>query len=139
MGRSNIIDFIQDIFESMGSLAGVPLERVIKIGEAFPMVPLAAPREFFSFYGDKFDNFKVVVATDRGVYDNRPSEAQLRLREVFRVWGVDRDEKKAAEGKIRWSSLGAGQFGDEGLVGSPRKFRMNLLGSGARLLMLSPA
>ena len=68
------------------------------------MAPLTTLREFFSFYVDNFDSFKVVAATDRGVYEGRASEAQLGLGQSL-------------GGEIRWSSLGAEQLRHEGLVG----------------------
>ena len=110
MGWSNIVDFIQSFLERFGSL-GIPAERVVRMGEPGPLMPLSTPRDYRSFYVDNYDGFKVVAACDMGIYEGRPSDAQL---------GVERwpgDPKKAAEGTLAWSSLGAEQLGDHGLVG----------------------
>ena len=136
MGWSNIVDFIQS--SRFGSLAGVNSERVVRMGEPAPLMPLSTPRDYHSFYVDNYDGFKVVAASEVGLYEGRPSDTQLKLREVFKVWGVGRDPKKAAEGTLEWSSLGAEQLGEHGLVGSARKFRRAVLGSGLRLLCSDP-
>ena len=129
MGWTNIVDFIQDGLERMGSLAGVPSERVIKMGEPSPLAELTTPRSFFSFYVDNYDQFTIVAESEVGTYAGRPSDEQLKLREVFKVWNIGRDLKKSAEGVLSWSSLGAEQLGSEGLVGSMRKLRRGILGS----------
>ncbi|CAE7194356.1 SLC12A7 [Symbiodinium sp. CCMP2592] len=138
MGWSNIVDFIQSSLERFGSLAGVPAERVVRMGEPAPLMPLSTPRDYHSFYVDNYDGFKVVAACDAGIYEGRPSDAQLQLREVFKVWSVGRDPKKAAEGTLVWSSLGAEQLGDRGLVGSARKLRWAVLGATLRILCAEP-
>ena len=89
-------------------------------------------RDCHSFYVDNYDGFKVVAACDMGIYEGRPSDAQLQLREVFKV------PKKAAEGTLAWSSLGAEQLGDRGLVGSARKLRRAVLGATLRILCAEP-
>ena len=134
MGWTNIVDFIQDGLERMGSLAGVPSERIIKMGEPSPLAELTTPRSFFSFYVDNYDQFTIVAQSEVGTYAGRPSDEQLSLREVFKVWNIGRDPKKAAEGVLSWSSLGAEQLGSEGLVGSMRKLRSGILGSTLCLL-----
>ena len=118
----------------MGSIAGVPSQRVIKMGELRPLASLTTPRSFFSFYVDNYDQFTIVAASKAGTYAGRPSDEQLSLREVFKVWDIGRDPKKAAEGVLSWSSLGAEQLGAEGLVGSMRKLRSGILGSTLCLL-----
>ena len=118
IGWSNIVDFVQSSLERMGSLAGVPAERVVRMGEPVPLLPLSTPREDFSFYVDNFDSFEVIAASDKGIYEGRPSDSQMKLREVFQVWNVERDENKSAEGVLDWASLGAEQLGGRGLVGS---------------------
>ncbi|CAE7270082.1 unnamed protein product [Symbiodinium sp. CCMP2592] len=138
MGWSNIVDFIQSSLERFGTLAGVPAERVVRMGEPAPLMPLSTPRDYHSFYVDNYDGFKVVAACDAGIYEGRPSDAQLQLREVFKVWNVGRDPKKAAEGTLAWSSLGAEQLGDRGLVGSARKLRWAVLGPTLRILCVEP-
>lgn len=137
MGWSNIVDFVQSTLEEMGKLSGVPAERVVKMGEPSPMLPLGTKREYRSFYVDNYDGFMAVATSDMGTYIGKPSDTQLKLRETFKVWGVERDEKKSAEGTLEWSTLGAEQLGSEGLVGSSRKFRRAVLG--ASLAMLTRA
>ena len=134
MGWSNIVDFIQDGLENMGTLAGIPAERVVKMGEPSPLMPLTTPRDYFSFYVDNFDAFKIIAETDVGLYEGKPSDEQLRLREVFKVWEVGRDPSKSAEGTLTWASLGAEQLGQVGLVGSARKLRCAILGACLNLL-----
>ena len=134
MGWSNIVDFVQSSLEKMGTLAGIPSAQVVRMGEPSPLLELTTPRSYFSFYVDNFDGFKIIAASDQASYEGRPSDEQLRLREIFRVWGVERDPRKAAEGTLSWQSLGAEQLGDEGMVGSARSFRRGLLGATIWLL-----
>ena len=138
MGWSNIVDFVQSSLERMGSLAGVPAERVVRMGEPVPLLPLSTPREYFSFYVDNFDSFKVIAASDKGIYEGRPSDSQMKLREVFQVWNVERDENKSAEGVLDWASLGAEQLGGQGLVGSSRKLRRPVAAAAIHLLEKEP-
>ena len=93
MGWTNIVDFKQDGLERMGSIAGVPSQRVIKMGEPSPLAALTTPRSFFSFYVVN-DQFTVVAESEIGIYAGRPSDEQLELREVFKVWDIGRDPKK---------------------------------------------
>ena len=58
-----------------------------------------------------FDSFEVVAATEKGIHEGHASDAHMKLRDVFQVWGVERDDKKAAEGALDWPSLGAEQLG----------------------------
>eukprot|EP00435_Cladocopium_sp_Y103_P022795 s2181_g5.t1 len=134
MGWSNIVDFVQSTLEEMGRLSGVPAERVVKLGEPSPLMPLGEKREYHSFYVDNYDSFCVIAQTDLGSYMGKPSDSQLKLRETFKVWGIGRDEHKAAEGVLEWQTLGAEQLGEAGLVGSARKFRRAVLGSSLHLL-----
>eukprot|EP00438_Fugacium_kawagutii_P032554 Skav201090 [mRNA] locus=scaffold2562:77913:81556:+ [translate_table: standard] len=134
MGWSNIVDFVQSSLERMGTFAGIPAARTVKMGEPSPLLELRNPRDYFSFYVDNFDGFKVVAANDIASYEGRPSEEQLNLQEVFRVWGVETDPKKSTSGTLRWQSLGAEQHGEFGLVGSARSFRRGLLGASFWLL-----
>lgn len=135
MGWSNVVDFIQDGFENMAREAGLPPNQIIRMGEPSPLVPLETPRSFFSFYVDNFDQLKLVWRTDQGLYEGFPSEEQLKLREKMNQLTVGRDPKKAAEGTISWSSLGAEIAGKEGWVGSARSFRKALLGANLGLLV----
>ncbi|CAE8601716.1 unnamed protein product, partial [Polarella glacialis] len=134
MGWNNIVDFIQVAHEGMGMVAGVSPAQMVQMGMPLPQKDLKSPRDWFSFYVDNFDQTKVVVQTDRGLYEGRPSEEQLKLREVYKVWDIDRAPKKAAEGVLNWTSLGAEQRGLEGLVGSALQFRHALLGGSLHLL-----
>lgn len=134
MGWKNIVDFIQVAHEGMGMVAGVSPAQMVQMGMPLPQKDLKSPRDWFSFYVDNFDQTKVVVQTDRGLYEGRPSEEQLKLREVYKVWDIDRAPKKAAEGVLNWTSLGAEQRGLEGLVGSALQFRHALLGGNLHLL-----
>ena len=134
MGWNNVVDFIQDGFESLAKKAGLSPERMVKMNEPSPLQPLSTPRNFFSFYVDNFDEMVMVWKTDRGVYEGRPSDAQLKLREVMVAHEVGRGPKKAAEGNITWSSLGAEVDGELGWVGSSSKFRRALLGANLGLL-----
>ncbi|CAE8583370.1 unnamed protein product, partial [Polarella glacialis] len=134
MGWKNIVDFIQVAHEGMGMVAGVSPAQMVQMGMPLPQKDLKSPRDWFSFYVDNFDQTKVVVQTDRGLYEGRPSEEQLKLREVYKVWDIDRAPKKAAEGVLNWTSLGAEQRGVEGLVGSALQFRHALLGGNLHLL-----
>lgn len=136
MGWANIVDFVQSSLERMGSLAGIPATRCVRMGEPSPLLELSTPRHYHSFYVDNYDGFTVVASTDFGLYEGKPSDAQLRLREVFKTWSIGHDEKKAAEGTLSWTSLGAEQLGPEGLVGSSRKFRRAVLGSCLHLLKM---
>ena len=138
IGWSNIVDFVQSSLERMGTLAGVPSNRVIKMNEPAPMLPLTTPRSYHSFYVDNYDGFTVICESDLGRYEGKASDQQLQLREVFKVWGVERDERKAAEGVLEWASLGAEQLGKEGLVGSARKLRRAVLGAVLNVLKLDP-
>ena len=92
-------------------------------------MPLGEKREYHSYYVDNYGSFCIIAQSEMGIYMGKPSESQLKLRETFKVWGVGRDENKAAEGVLEWSSLGAEQLGEAGLVGSSRKFRRAVLGS----------
>lgn len=121
MGWANIVDFVQSSLEKMGSLAGIPATKCVKMGEPSPLLELSTPRQYHSFYVDNYDGFLVVARTDLGEYQGRPSDSQLELRRTFQAWNIGRDEKKAAEGTLQWVSLGAEQLGTEGLVG--RKFK----------------
>ena len=134
MGWSNIVDFAQSTLEEMGKLSGIPPERVVKLGEPSPLMPLGERREYHSYYVDNYDGFCIMAESEAGLYVGKPSDSQLRLRETFKVWGVERDEKKAAEGVMEWSTLGAEQLGAEGLVGSSRKFRRAILGATLQML-----
>ena len=136
MGWKNRVDFIQAGHEEMGRLAGVPASQKVQMGYILPQADLRSPRDWFSFYVDNFDQTKVVVQTQQGLYEGQPSDAQLRLREVYKVWGVDRDHNKSAEGVLDWTSLGAEQRGIEGLVGSALSFRHALLGGNLHMLNL---
>ena len=138
MGWSNIVDFIQSGLGRMGTLAGMPANQVIKMGEPLPALPLDTPRDYFSFYVDNWDQLKVIARSSRALYEGTPSDHQLRLREVFKVWDVGRDAKKAAEGSLEWSSLGAEVDGDLGWIGSNVKFRKGVLGATLNL-MLGPS
>ena len=71
-----------------------------------PLQPLTSPRSFFFFYVDNFDELLVVWKTDRGMYEGRPSDAQLKLRQEMDKRGITRDPKKASEGSVTWNSLG---------------------------------
>ncbi|CAE8627063.1 unnamed protein product, partial [Polarella glacialis] len=134
VGWKNIVDFIQVAHEGMGMVAGVSPAQMVQMGMPLPQKDLKSPRDWFSFYVDNFDQTKVVVQTDRGLYEGRPSEEQLKLREVYKVWDIDRAPKKASEGVLNWTSLGAEQRGLEGLVGSALQFRHALLGVSLHLL-----
>eukprot|EP00435_Cladocopium_sp_Y103_P021060 s3166_g5.t1 len=136
MGWANIVDFVQSSLERMGTLAGIPASRCVRMGEPSPLLELTAPRHYHSFYVDNYDGFTVVASTDLGLYEGKPSDAQLQLREVFKTWSIGRDEKKAAEGTLSWTSLGAEQLGPQGLVGSSRKFRRAVLGGCLNLLKM---
>ena len=78
MGWSNIVDFIQSGLERMGTLAGMPANQVIKMGEPLPALPLDTPRDYFSFYVDNWDQLKVIARSSRAVYEGTPSDHQLR-------------------------------------------------------------
>eukprot|EP00438_Fugacium_kawagutii_P008177 Skav214671 [mRNA] locus=scaffold923:459186:464944:+ [translate_table: standard] len=134
MGWSNIVDFIQSGLESLGSQAGMDLVHSVRMGEALPALPLACPRTYYSWYVDNWDCFKVIARGAEGEYEGKPSDEQLKLREVFKVWDIGRDPKKAAEGTLKWSSLGAEVDGQRGVVGSNMKFRKGVLGATLSLL-----
>ena len=134
MGWCNIVDFVQSALERMGTLSGIPSSQVVRMGEPSPFLSLTCPRSYHSFYVDNYDGFTVIAQTDVGRYEGKASDAQLHLRETFKVWNIERDEKKSAEGTLEWSSLGAEQLGTEGLVGSSRKFRRAVLGATICLL-----
>ena len=137
MGWANIVDFVQSSLERMGTLGGIPAAKCVKMGQPTPLLELKTPRHYHSFYVDNYDGFTVVANTELAQYVGKPSDAQLQLREVFKVWDVGRDEKKAAEGTLDWTSLGAEQLGAEGMVGSSRKFRRALLCATLNLVMTS--
>ena len=129
MGWNNIVDFIQDGFETLGKRAGLPPDHLIRMNEPSPMVPLTTPRDYYSFYVDNFDQFKIVWRTDVGLFEGSPSSEQLQLRGEMEKLGVGRDPKKSAECALTWSSLGADVDGDRGWIGSSAKFRRALLGA----------
>ena len=137
MGWSNIVDFVQSSLEKMGTLAGIPATRCVKMGEPSPLLELTTPRQYHSFYVDNYDGFVVIARAALGEYEGRPSDSQLALRRTFEAWSIGRDEKKAAEGTLQWTSLGAEQLGEEGLVGSSRKFRRAVMASSLHMLMKS--
>ncbi|CAE8717690.1 unnamed protein product, partial [Polarella glacialis] len=95
MGWKNIVDFIQVAHEGMGMVAGVSPAQMVQMGMPLPQPDLKSPLDWFSFYVDNFDQTKVLVQTDRGLYEGRPSEEQLKLREVYKCWDIDRAPKKA--------------------------------------------
>ena len=64
-----------------------------------------------------FDSFTIVAETKQSTLEDQVSPS-CSFREVFKVWNISRDENKAAEGVLSWSSLGAEQLGSVGLVGS---------------------
>eukprot|EP00435_Cladocopium_sp_Y103_P052133 s394_g16.t1 len=134
MGWNNVVDFIQDGFESMAKEAGLAAAQMIRMGEPSPMKALETPRSFYSFYVDNFDELQVVWRTDRGLYEGKPSESQLKLRAKMEELSVGRDPKKAAEGEVTWRSLGAEVAGEEGWVGSALNFRCALVSANLGLL-----
>ena len=134
MGWNNVVDFIQDGFESLARKAQLDPGRMVRMGEPSPLCPLTTPRDFFSFYVDNFDQFKVVWQTKVGIYEERPSDEQLALREEMTQLGIGRDPRKAAEGTKTWSSLGAEVNGEKGWIGSSLKFRRALLGANIKIL-----
>eukprot|EP00435_Cladocopium_sp_Y103_P011463 s1363_g3.t1 len=134
MGWNNVVDFIQDGFENMAKRAGLAANQVIRMGEPSPLQPLSTPRSFYSFYVDNFDQLKIIWRTDQGLYEGKPTEEQLQLRETMEELTVGRDPKKAAEGAISWNSLGAEVAGDKGWIGSARSFRRALLSATLGLL-----
>jgi len=134
MGWNNVVDFIQDGFETLAKRAQLDPGQMIRMGEASPMGPLTTPRDYFSFYVDNFDQFKVVWQTEVGNYQGCPSDEQVALREQMAELGVARDPKKAAENSKSWSSLGADVDGEKGWVGSSLKFRRALLGANLKIL-----
>ena len=134
MGWNNVVDFIQDGFESMAKGAGLNPKQMIRMGEPSPLQPLTTPRSYYSFYVDNFDELVMVWNTDRGSYEGKVTDAQLKLRDKMEALTVGRGPKKAAEGSISWTSLGAEVAGEAGLVGSAKKFRRALLSSNLGLL-----
>ena len=64
MGWSNIVDFVQSTLEEMGKLAGVPPERVVRLGEPSPLMPLGERREYHSFYVDNYDSFCIMLQSE---------------------------------------------------------------------------
>ena len=134
MGWNNVVDFIQDGFENMAKEAGLAAAQMIRMGEPSPMKPLETPRSFYSFYVDNFDELQVVWRTDRGLYEGKPSDSQLKLRRKMEELSVGRDPKKAAEGEISWKSLGAEVDGDLGWVGSALSFRCALASANLGLM-----
>ena len=135
MGWNNVVDFIQDGFENIAKVAGLASNQVIRMGEPSPLEPLSTPRSFYSFYVDNFDQLKIVWRTDKGLFEGRPTDEQLQLREAMDELTVGRDPKKAAEGAISWTSLGAEVSGEQGWVGSSQKFRRALLSANLGLLV----
>ena len=134
MGWNNVVDFIQDGFEAIAHRANLDPGRIVKMGEPSPSCPLVTPRDFFSFYVDNFDQFKVVWQSEVGIYEGKPSDEQLALREEMASLGIGRDPKKAAESNLKWSSLGAEVDGEKGWVGSSLKFRRALLGANLKII-----
>ena len=134
MGWSNVVDFVQSGLECMGSQAGMSIKHAVRMGEALPALPLDTPRTYYSWYVDNWDSFKVIAQSAAGEYEGQPSDEQLKLRQVFQVWDVGRDPKKAAEGTLEWSSLGAQVDGRRGWIGSNTKFRRGVLGATLNLL-----
>ena len=137
MGWSNVVDFIQSGLETMGAQAGMSIKQAVRMGDALPALPLDTPRTYYSWYVDNWDSFKIVARCEKGEYEGRPSDDQLQLRAVFKLWDVGRDPNKAAEGTLSWSSLGAEVDGERGLVGSNTKFRRGVLGATINLLQAS--
>ena len=134
MGWNNVVDFIQDGFENMAKEAGLNPTQMVKMGEPSPLLPLSTPRSYYSFYVDNFDQLLMVWNTDQGSYEGKVTDAQLKLRGKMTELTVGRDPKKAAEGAISWTSLGAEVAGEAGWVGSARKFRKALLSANLGLL-----
>ena len=134
MGWSNVVDFVQSGLECMGTQAGMSIKHAIRMGEALPALPLDTPRTNYSWYVDNWDSFKIIAQSAAGEYGGQPSDEQLKLRQVFQVWDVGRDPKKAAEGTLEWSSLGAEVDGRRGWIGSNTKFRRGVLGATLNLL-----
>ena len=127
MGWSNIVDFIQSGFEAVAKAAGLEPSQVIRMNQPSPLQPLTSPRSYYSFYVDNFDELLVVWKTDRGKYEGRPSDSQLKLRQEMDQRGITRDPRKASEASVTWNSLGAEVDGELGWVGSAGKFRRGLL------------
>ena len=134
MGWNNVVDFIQDRFENIAKEAGLSATQMIRMGEPSPMKSLETPRSYYSFYVDNFDELQVVWRTEKGIYEGRPSESQLKLRKRMEELTVGRDPKKAAEGSITWKSLGAEVDGEQGWVGSALTFRRALVSANLGLL-----
>eukprot|EP00435_Cladocopium_sp_Y103_P035125 s1263_g9.t1 len=134
MGWNNVVDFIQDGFENIVKEAGLSPMQMVKMGEPSPMEPLSTPRSFFSFYVDNFDQLTMVWRTDRGLYEGQPTGEQLLLREKMAELTVGRDPKKAAEGTITWTTLGAEVDGEAGWIGSSLEFRRALASSNLGLV-----
>ena len=72
MGWSNIVDFIQSGLERMGTLAGMPANQVIKMGEPLPALYHWILHDYFSFYVDNWDQLKVIARSSRALYEGTP-------------------------------------------------------------------
>ena len=103
-----------------------------------PLLPLDTPREYFSFYVDNFNSFKAVAATEKGMHEGHTSHVQMKHKDVFQVWGVERDDNKAGEGALDRSSPGAEQLGEAGLDGLSRKLRRAVASAVMQLLEKEP-
>ena len=135
MGWSNIVDFIQDSHIRMADVAGAGARHRIEHGRALPMPDLVSGRQWFSIYVDNFDGGKVVSSDGWHVWEGRPDDVQLKLREEFTRHGISRDPQKSAEGSITWKSLGAEVDGLEGTVEAQRVFRRAVAGSNVDLVL----
>ena len=115
MRWNDVVGFIQDGFESIAKMANLDPGQIIRMGEASPSSPLETCRDFHSFYVGNFDQFKVAWWTEVGE-PTRESHltSNLALREQMDELGIGRDPKKAAEGCLSWSSLGAEVDGEKG-------------------------
>ena len=107
IGWSNVVGSVQSGFDMMGSWAGMTITHAVKMGDSLPALPLDTPRTYFSWYVGNLDSFKIIARNQLGEHEGKPSDEQLKLRQVFQTWDVGRDPKKSAEGTLAWPSLGA--------------------------------
>ena len=88
------------------------------MGSPGPRVGRPPSQNWFSAYVDHFDQGKIIPNTDADQHVLAPSGEQLAVRAAYLRSGVQRDEKKSAEGTPGWETLGTELRGLEGLVGT---------------------
>ena len=84
MGWIQAVDLIQEAHRRLLTLpqpqgAGLDWKKFVRMGAPVPEPSETAPRDWYSVYVDNFDQGKIVLATERHIYEHAPSGEQLAV------------------------------------------------------------